>query len=33
MFLDSIDVFDCRLSGVFIEYTEYVAKTFWYKGY
>ena len=26
-FIDSINVFDCHLSSVFIEYNEYVAKT------
>ena len=26
-FVDSINVFDCHLSDVFIEYTEIVAKT------
>ena len=31
MFVDSINVFDCRLSNVFL-YTEDVAKTIWYKG-
>ena len=30
-FVDSINVFDCRLSSVFW-YTEDVAKTIWYKG-
>ena len=32
MFVHSINVFDCCLSGVFIEYTEYVAKTIRNKG-
>ena len=34
-FLDSINIFDCRLSEVFIKYlpTEYVAKTIQNKGY
>ena len=32
-FIDSINVFDCRLSEVFNEYTEYVAKTIQNKGY
>ena len=27
MFVDSINIFDCRLSEVFIENTEYVVKT------
>ena len=31
-FVDSINVFDCRLSSVFFLYTEDVAKTIWYKG-
>ena len=35
MFADSINVFDCRISEVFIEYrpTEYVARTIRNKGY
>ena len=32
-FIDSINVFDCRLSEVFNEYIEYVAKTIQNKGY
>ena len=34
-FVDSINVFDCRLSEVFVEYrpTEYIAKTIQNKGY
>ena len=32
-FFDSINVFDCRLFEVFIEYTEYVVKTIRNKGY
>ena len=32
MFTDSINIFDCHLSGVFIDYTEYVAKTIRNKG-
>ena len=35
MFVDSINVFDCRISEVFIEYrpTEYIARTIRNKGY
>ena len=35
MFVDSINVFDCRLSEVFIEYrpTEHIAKTIRNNGY
>ena len=32
-FVDSINVFDCHLSDVFIEYTEIVAKTIRNYGY
>ena len=32
-FFDCINVFDCRLFEVFIEYTEYVVKTIRNKGY
>ena len=32
-FVDSINLFDCRLSEVFIENTEYVVKTIRNKGY
>ena len=32
-FVDSIDVFHCRLSEVFIKYTEYVVKIIRNKGY
>ena len=31
-FVDSINIFNCPLSGVFIEHTEYVAKTIRNKG-